>query len=236
MTLFSSNDGRARGWPAEDLLGPLNDVERKFAPAVLYVAGAYQLLKRSPRVAIVGSRDASKEGLDQASALARALVGHEAVIVSGLARGIDTAAHTAAIDAGGRTIAVLGTPLTQFAVSANRDLQEEIMRDHLAISQFADGGATYKGAFPMRNRTMALICQASIIVEAGDGSGTLSQGWEALRLGRPLFIARRVADSGALAWPSEMLDYGARVLDDSLDELLEVLPPALESDIGERIR
>jgi DNA processing protein len=60
---------------------------------------------------------------------------------------------------------------------------------------------------------MALICEASIIVEAGDGSGTLSQGWEAIRLGRPLFLSRLVAENKSLGWPAEMLRYGAAVLD-----------------------
>jgi DNA processing protein len=83
----------------------------------------------------------------------------------------------------------------------------------------------------MRNRTMALICQASVIVEASDGSGTLSQGWEALRLGRPLFIAEEIVDNKSLTWPAEMLDYGARILGQDADDLLEILPPPGNLDI-----
>src|SRR5206468_3567421 len=82
-------------------------------------------------------------------------------------------AHSAAIDAGGKTIAVLGTPLEQFFPASNRSLQERIMREHLAISQFSKAGGAKN--FPMRNRTMALLTEATVIVEAGEKSGTVHQ-------------------------------------------------------------
>jgi DNA processing protein len=209
----------------ESLMGPLNDVESKYVPKHLYYAGRKELLRHSPRVAIVGSREASEKGRERAATIARQLTEQSAVIVSGLARGIDTAAHTAAIESGGATIAVLGNPLDVFQPRPNKALQELIMRDHLAVSQFAPGSPVRPGNFPIRNRTMALICQASIIVEAGDGSGTLSQGWEALRLGRPLFIVDNVVANPDLEWPNEMISYGARTLGDDLDELFAILPP-----------
>ena len=209
---------------AKELLGPLNDVETKYAPTQLYVAGDKELLKQSPRVAVVGSRKASQGALSRTTKLVEKLVREQAIIVSGLAMGIDTAAHRAAIRSGGRTIAVLGTPLDVVTPSANRELQHLIMREHLAVSQFPAGTTVRPHFFPIRNRTMALICQTSVIIEAGDGSGTLSQGWEALRLGRSLFIAEEVVNDAALTWPAEMLDYGARVLGDDVDELLETLP------------
>jgi DNA processing protein len=99
------------------------------------------------------------------------------------------------------------------------------MEDHLAISQFPVGHPTLRTNFPRRNRTMALITDATVIVEAGETSGSLSQGWEALRLGRPLFIMKSVAESG-LKWPAEMRRYGADVLADP-DDLLDVLPTDL---------
>ena len=97
----------------QELLGPLNEVEQKNAPKTLYVAGDTGILAEGARVAIVGARKASPEGLRRASKLAGLLARRGIVIVSGLAEGIDTAAHTAAIHRGGRTIAVLGTPLDQ---------------------------------------------------------------------------------------------------------------------------
>jgi DNA processing protein len=129
------------------------------------------------------------------------------------------------MEQGGKTVAVLGTPLSQVYPPSNRGLQALIMEQHLAISQFPEGIPIRKSNFPRRNRTMALIADASVIVEAGNTSGALSQGWEALRLGRPLFVMRSVAEDPTLTWPEEMQSYGARVLEDSnLDDLLSLLP------------
>jgi DNA processing protein len=211
------------GFRPDDLLGPLNEVERKNAPERLYLAGDQSLLRVLPRVSIVGARDASPDGLKRAAKLARELVPHGGVIVSGLAKGIDTAAHRAAIEAGGRTIAVLGTPLDQSYPRENAELQRLIMHQHLAVSQFPSGYPSGRTNFPRRNRTMALLTDATVIVEAGEGSGSLSQGWEALRLGRRLFIMRSVVENKDLKWPAEMLKYGAEVLTKT-DELLESIP------------
>lgn len=217
---------------AEELLGPLNDIEKKNAPPVLYVAGRTELIFEGPRVALIGSRDATDQGRESAAALASEFARTNVTIVSGLARGIDTVAQQNAIDAGGRTIAVLGTPLDICTPKQNEFLQQKIMLEHLAVSQFACGVPVQRGNFPMRNRTMALICHASIIVEAGDGSGTLSQGWEALRLGRPLFIMERVANNTNLSWPEKMLGYGAQLLGSELDDVLDLLPdPKRISDL-----
>lgn len=210
---------------AEDLLGPLNEVEQKNAPKELFVAGDLGLLANGARVSLVGSRKPSKDGLKRAARLTRLLVERGMVVVSGLAAGIDTAAHTAAIEARGHTIAVLGTPLDQSYPPQNRALQERIGREHLLVSQFAPGSTGGRTRFPMRNRTMALISDATVIVEAGEGSGTLHQGWEALRLGRPLFIMESTAKDAALSWPAEMQQYGAEVLSDStLEFFFETLP------------
>lgn len=209
----------------EELLGPLNEVEQKNAPRELFAAGDVRLLTSGARVSIVGSRKATREGLNRASRLARLLVGRGIVVVSGLAEGVDTAAHTSAIDAGGRTVAVLGTPLDNFFPAANRPLQERIMREHLAVSQFAPGLSPGRKAFPMRNRTMALLSDATVIAEAGESSGTLHQGWEALRLGRPLFLMESLASRGDLTWTKEMIGYGAEVLsEDTLEFFFEMLP------------
>lgn len=211
----------------EGLLGrPLNDVETKFAPKTLYVRGTIPIPLPRPRVSIVGSRKASSDGLEAAGIIAKTLVEKEVVIVSGLAEGIDTSAHESAIAAGGRTIAVLGTPLNKVYPQKNLRLQQEIMRNHLAISQFPIGHSTTPKDFVLRNRTMALISDATIIAEAGDTSGSLHQGWEALRLGRSLFIWTSVVNDPKLSWPEKMLRYGAMELSDPSD-VLEVLPTPL---------
>jgi DNA processing protein len=220
----------------QDLLGPLNEVEQKNAPEVLYVAGDTGILEEGARVSIVGSRQASPEGLRRASRLAGLLAGRGIVVVSGLAEGIDTAAHTAAIKHGGRTIAVLGTPLDQVYPRQNAALQEEIMRDHLAVSQYPVGYPVQRKNFPLRNRTMALISDATVIIEAGNTSGSLSQGWEALRLGRSLFLAKSVTQDPSLKWPAEMIHYGAEVLSDqTIEELFDSLPARISAKLDDNI-
>jgi DNA processing protein len=207
----------------EQLIGPLNDIEKKFAPKELYVMGQLSIPLPSPRVSVIGSRKASPEGLKAADNISRTLARHNVTIVSGLAEGIDTAAHMAAIEEGGCTIAVLGTPLDRFYPRKNRQLQEIIMKHYLLISQFPIGYPIQPKNFVIRNRTMALISDASIIVEAGDASGSLHQGWEALRLGRPLFIWKTVMNDHSLSWPKDMEKYGAIELDDP-EQVLEILP------------
>jgi DNA processing protein len=213
----------------EQLLGPLNELERRNAPERLFVRGHLEWLKSAVRVSLVGARQASEEGVRRTTRLARALLERDVVVVSGLAAGIDVAAHRAAIDAGGRTIAVLGTPLEDVYPKAHAQLQAAIGVDHLLVSQFPPGTRTQRHHFPLRNRTMALIVHASVIVEAGESSGSLSQGWEALRLGRPLLLLRSLVDRTDLKWPQTMLDYGAQVLD-SPDDLFALLPSRASDD------
>jgi DNA processing protein len=221
--MTASDPPTVQSYRPEDLLGPLNPVERQNAPEWLYVSGARDLLKLGARVSIVGSRDASPQGLRRAAKLSRELVAAGVYVVSGLARGVDGAAHRAAMDAGGRTIAVLGTALDQVYPPEHADLQQRIIAEHVAVSQFENGTPTRKTNFPRRNRVMALISDATVIVEAGDGSGSLSQGWEALRLGRPLFVMKAVAEDSSLTWPGEMMRYGAQVLA-ATAQVLEVVP------------
>ena len=178
----------------DEIWGALNDFERKHAPKELFIEGDDSLLTEGLRVSVVGSRKASEAGLKRARLFSEALVRHGITVVSGLADGIDKVAHETAIREGGKTIAVLGTPLDKTYPAKNKKLLETIKADHLAVSQFPLGYPAKKENFPRRNRTMALISDATVIVEAGEKSGTRSQGWEALRLGRLLFIMRNVAE------------------------------------------
>jgi DNA processing protein len=221
----------ARTFTPEQLLGPLNPLEQHHAPKWLFVTGHAEWLGERPRVSIVGSRRASPDGLKRAARLTRVLTAHSAIIVSGLAEGIDWSAHITAIEAGGRTIAVIGTALSVAYPTKHHALQERLMRDHLVVSQFPEGQPTSRRHFPMRNRTMALLSDASVIVEAGEGSGSLSQGWEALRLGRPLFLMASILERRELSWPKTMLDYGAMVLKDP-SELLQRLPARVDDPLS----
>lgn len=211
--------------PVRDILGELTPVEQKLAPGVLHVAGDVDLLRTGPKVAVVGSRQASPEGLANANRVAETLVGLGATVVSGLAQGIDTAAHKAALRAGGRTFAVIGTGLDVAYPRPNRRLQEHLMTNFAVVSQFRAGSPPARRNFPQRNRTMALLSDALVIVEASQKSGTVSQGWETLRLGRTLFLLEPVVDNPALSWPTEMRRYGAEVLRlEDLDQILDHLP------------
>lgn len=157
--------------------------------------------------------------------LAGALVQHEITVVSGLATGVDTAAQRAAIEYGGRTIAVLGTPLDRVYPTQNKDLHRLIGNTHWLLSQFRSGSPIRRSYFPARNRTMALISDATAIFHASPNSGTRHLEWEAVRLGRGLMFLESL-DSIGLAWARERRYYGAEVLADAnLDPWLANLDP-----------
>ena len=209
----------------DQYLGTAPEPLLKHAPERLWCLGDSDLL--SPhvvRVSIVGTRTPRPEGQARARRLARELAGRNIVVVSGLAKGIDTAAHEEAIRSPGRTIAVLGTGVDTPYPAGNRGLWKRIAEEHLVVSQFPPGSGPRRQSFPQRNRTMALLSHATVIVEAGGKSGTLHQGWEALRLNRPLFLLRSLVEGAASeAWVEEFLGYGAKTLS-KLEDLLEWLP------------
>ncbi|OGV71868.1 MAG: DNA processing protein DprA [Lentisphaerae bacterium RIFOXYA12_64_32] len=200
-------------------LGPAVDQQ----PSVrLWVAGDTALVRR-PCVAIVGTREVTEAGAARARRLAKELAQAGVVVVSGLAKGVDTEALQCAIENGGKTIAVIGTPLDTAYPAENKRLQETIYREHLLVSQFPQGSRVFPGNFPQRNKVMAAITDATVIMEASDTSGTLHQAAECQRLGRWLFIAHAVVSDKALTWPAKFLGHPrARVLTDSRD-LLAVL-------------
>lgn len=196
----------------QDLIGELSPIHKRIAPQTLYVTGDVELVRQSPKVAVVGSRKATPEGLDNAVRVTQALLDLDTTVVSGLAAGVDTIAHRTAIETGGRTFAVIGTGLDRTYPVENRALQAHLAEHSAIVSQFAPGSAVTRANFPQRNRTMALLSDAIAIVEAGETSGTISQAWEALRIGRPVLLLETVAENPALTWPGKMLGYGAEVL------------------------
>lgn len=181
---------------------------------MLYYRGGWELTE-TRSIAIVGSRKASPEGRQRAGKLAREFVRRDFTVVSGLAEGIDTAAHTAALEAGGRTIAVIGTPLNTVYPKANRQLQEAIANNHLVISQVPvlryarQGPQQNRLFFPERNVTMSALTEATVIVEAGDTSGTLTQARAAIHQGRKLFILDSCFTNPDITWPERYLKEGA---------------------------
>ena len=222
--MYSDDTLDTRHFTPDELLGPFNEVERKFAPELLYVAGDDKLLRSGRRVSVVGSRAAAADATKRTRKLVKALVSNGVTVVSGLAAGVDTVAHSAAIEFGGRTIAVLGTGVDRAYPTSNRGLHREIAKSQAAVSQFPLGSPPLRRHFPQRNRTMALISGATVIVDAGERSGTVHQAWEALRLGRDLLLLESLANR-QFSWTKELLSYGAEVLnDDNLGTWLDWLP------------
>jgi DNA processing protein len=172
----------------------------------LWCAGDLDLIQ-SCVVAVVGTREVSPDGAARARKLGRQLAQNNVVVMSGLARGVDTEVLTSAVEHGGRVIAVIGTPVDRAYPAENTALQQEIAAKHLLISQFAPGARVFKGNFPERNKLMAALSDATVIIEAGETSGTLHQAVECVRLGRRLFIARSLMDDPHLQWPARFRHY-----------------------------
>jgi DNA processing protein len=186
----------------------------------LYFAGDLTLLKR-PCVSIVGTRQVSDAGVVATEWLTRKLVDAGIVIVSGLAYGVDTVAHTTALESNGKTIAVIGTPLDKASPSENARLQERIYREHLLISPFRQGEKTHRSHFPVRNRLMATLSDATVVMEASDTSGTLHQAAECTKRGRLLFIAKSVVDDPKVSWPKKFLKYDTCVVLEKASQIME---------------
>ena len=181
---------------------------------LLYYQGEWEL-SESPSVAVVGSRKASPDGLKRAARIARELVKNKITVVSGLAKGIDTAALTAALEEGGRVIGVIGTPLGSYYPPENKELQDHIADKHLLISQVPvirysrQKIGQNRLFFPERNATMSAMTKATIIVEAGEKSGTLIQARAAIHQGRKLFILNSCFDNTSISWPDRYEAKGA---------------------------
>jgi DNA processing protein len=185
----------------------------------VFCAGEISALN-APAVAIVGTRNVSAQGAARARRLAKELAQNGVAVVSGLAKGVDTEALNSALRHGGRVTAVIGTPLDKAYPAENKLLQEEIYRRHLLISQFPSGQRTYPSNFPARNRLMAAISDATVVIEASDTSGTLHQSAECQRLGRWLFISKAVVEDTTLRWPEKFLSYERCVVLTNVDDVL----------------
>jgi DNA processing protein len=197
---------------------------------LLYFQGLWDLVN-TRCIAVVGARETSELGLKRTAQLSAHLVADGFTIVSGLARGVDTAAHRAAIAVGGYTIAVLGTPITEYYPAQNRDLQRDIADRHLVISQVPIvryANQHFQGRkhfFPERNVTMSALTEATIIVEASDTSGTLVQARHALKQGRKLFIMENCFKRPGLKWPGKFEALGAIRIADYSDIRKHLVSP-----------
>lgn len=215
-------------------------------PAVLYARGAGDLaaLDREPAVALVGSRRASPYGLELAHSLGRGLGAAGITVVSGLALGVDAAAHRGCLDAGGLAAAVLACGPDIAYPKANRRLLERVAAGGLALSEMPPGVPPLRWAFPARNRLMAGLARMTVVVEAAEPSGSLITARFAQELGRDVGAVPGRVTSRTAAGTNGLLSDGARIVlgaQDVLDELFGVgvrsvpdhpaAPPVLDPEL-----
>ena len=162
-------------------------------PPLIFVAGS--LLARDDRsVAVIGSREATGRGRRSARQISEHLIAAGYTVVSGLAEGIDTAAHVAALDAAGRTVAAIGTGLARSYPPQNSALQRRIASQCAVVSQFWPDAGPSRRSFPMRNALMSGLSLATVIVEASRNSGARSQARFALAHGRPVLLSESLLE------------------------------------------
>lgn len=205
--------------------------EAQYPIELLYYEGIWDLVYSPRMISIVGARNPTDEGLARTRRITKKLLDDNFTIVSGLARGVDTEAHTTAIKNGGNTIAVIGTPISMAYPRENFELQRFIAENHLLISQVPvkryenqKNPVLNNFFFPERNATMSALTDATIIIEASDTSGTLIQARHALKQGRKLFILENNFKNPKLKWPAKYEAKGAiRVAD--YDDIRKQLVP-----------
>jgi DNA processing protein len=196
--------GRDEAYPP--LLAQLHD-----PPLSLYVRGSAEVL-REPAVAIVGARSCSAYGSQVARSVARELAAAGVVVVSGLARGIDGEAHRGALDAGGPTVAVLGCGIDRDYPRSHAGLAERIRTTGAVVSEYPPGTEPAAWRFPARNRIIAGLCLATVVVEARERSGALITADFALELGREVFAVPGEITSALSAGTNDLLRQGASPL------------------------
>ena len=188
------------------------------APLVLYFVGRRELLAR-PALAIVGSRHATPQGIDNAEAFARALSAAGVAIVSGLALGIDAAAHRGALDGAGSTIAVIGTGPDRVYPARNRELAHAIAERGAIVSEFPPGTPPRKENFPQRNRLLSGLARGVLVVEATLSSGSLITARFAGEQGRDVFAIPGSIHSPFSKGPHKLIREGAKLVETAQDVL-----------------
>lgn len=187
-------------------------LETEQAPRFLYIRGKKSLLFEKRTVALVGSRQASPKARENTKRLAEVLGKNGITVVSGLAKGIDVSAHIAALQNGYNTIAVIGTNLNQYYPTENKEVQLEIEKKGLVVSQFSPASKTQRWFFPVRNGVMSGLSLATVIMEAGETSGALKQADFALKQGRQIMIPESALKLEKITWPERYVKRGANVV------------------------
>jgi DNA processing protein len=205
-------------------------------PIVLWVRGCVEWLER-PGVAIVGSRRASPAGLASAMHLAREVSRSGLVVTSGLARGIDGAAHRGALDAGGPTVAVLGNGPDLVYPAEHRALSAAILEQGALVSEFPPGTRSFASHFPLRNRIISGLSRAVVVVEANERSGSLITARAALEQGRDVLAVPGPVAGGGHRGCHSLIKDGARLVEsveDILEEIRWARPAAPRVEPGDK--
>ncbi|HFB8138527.1 TPA: DNA-protecting protein DprA [Neisseria gonorrhoeae] len=197
------------------------------APPVLFLRGNVRLLHK-PSAAIVGSRHATPQAMRIAKDFGRALGGKGIPTVSGMASGIDTAAHQGALEAEGGTVAVWGTGIDRIYPPANKNLAYEIAEKGLIVSEFPIGTRPYAGNFPRRNRLIAALSQVTLVVEAALESGSLITAGLAAEMGREVMAVPGSIDNPHSKGCHKLIKDGAK-LTECLDDILNECPGLLQN-------
>ena len=193
-------------------------------PPIVFTRGS--LVENDIGICLVGSRDASNAGIEFATDAAALLAREGITVISGLARGIDTAAHSTVLEYGGRTVAVIGTGIEKYYPAENCDLQREIEQRGLVLSQFWPEAPPAKQSFPMRNATMSAYGTATVVVEAGEQSGARIQARQAVEHGRPLILTRAVVRS--TDWGKQFADMAGDIyVVDDVNDMLHIIREVL---------
>lgn len=212
---------------------PASLLEIPDPPALLYVRGNSDLL-RSPSLAMVGSRNATPQGMQTAENFAKALASRGLTIVSGLALGIDAAAHRGALAAGGKTVAVIGTGADRLYPARNRELALAIAEHGAIVSEFPLGTPAIAANFPRRNRIISGLSRGVLVVEAAPESGSLITARLAGEQGREVFAIPGSIHSPVARGCHKLIKQGAKLVEtaqDVLDEFAQFVDdPANEVD------
>jgi DNA processing protein len=192
-------------------------------PLLVYARGAFELLQ-APAIAIVGSRNPTPQGAENARAFAAHLAGTGWTIISGLALGIDGAAHEGALGAAGKTIAVVGTGLDIDYPPRHRALAQRIARDGVIVSEFAIGTPSIAANFPIRNRIIAGLARGTLVVEAAVQSGSLITARLAAEAGREVFAIPGSIHSPQSRGCHALIKQGAKLVDSAADIVEELGP------------
>ena len=189
------------------------------SPAILYVNGELECLKSMLNISIVGARDASRYGKEVAYRLAASLVKAGATIISGGALGIDSASHEGAISAGGKTVAVMGCGLGASYLPENESLRNKVSQNGAVITEYYPLSSPSRGSFPMRNRIISGMSLATVIVEAGEKSGSLGTAQHAIQQGRDVCAVPGDAISSAYIGSNILIANGAKPVFSAADVL-----------------